>query len=226
MSISAHDTNALVISYIYATSLLITGELLYRFLRWPRWITRKFVHIFAGLWVWFCIMAFESKLIGLIPFITFIPMNLFLVYVSIFRSIGSKDRNFGTVYFAISIASLLYFFQDRQHLAMVGIMDMTLGDAVACLVGTSVKAWRAKKYEKKETKGKTLVGSLACAVACFWASMFTLWAMHYPGGAWSYLLLSVVSMLVGTIVEACSPPGMDNLFMPILVTTSLWLLGF
>jgi phytol kinase len=131
----------LAISYIYATSLLIIGEGLHRLFHVKPDLTRKVIHIGAGMWVLGVLLLFNRWEIGIIPFATFIGLNYLFYRYRIIGAMDSEDSSPGTVYFAISVTLLFGLLWrpegpvDSAPIAVAGIMAMTWGDALAALIG-------------------------------------------------------------------------------------------
>ncbi|MDZ7345253.1 MAG: phosphatidate cytidylyltransferase, partial [candidate division KSB1 bacterium] len=69
------DLAALILSYLYALSLLISMEKIGKSRGWSPFVTRKLIHIGAGMWVWPTVLLFENWHIGVLPFFTFIFLN-------------------------------------------------------------------------------------------------------------------------------------------------------
>ncbi|HNY93016.1 MAG TPA: phosphatidate cytidylyltransferase, partial [bacterium] len=65
----------LIVSYVYAFSLMTIVEAAGKRLRWPQDLSRKIIHIGAGMWVWGILWFFDELRWGIIPFATFILLN-------------------------------------------------------------------------------------------------------------------------------------------------------
>src|SRR5262245_35929618 len=100
------DMVGLFASYAYATGLLAVAEVLRRALRVPQQLTRKLVHIGAGMWVFGVLALFDHWQIGVLPFATFIAINYLFYRLRVFGSMDAGDDTPGTVYFALAIALL------------------------------------------------------------------------------------------------------------------------
>lgn len=228
-----NDIIGLILSYAYATALLILSEILVRKFGWMQFVTRKLVHIGAGMWVWGIIYFFDNWYLGIIPFATFIIFNFILYKYHILQGVDEKDSSPGTVYFAFAITVLFGLFwrtgiaTDRVHLAVAAVMAMTWGDGLASLIG---KMWGQHKYTFfKHTR--TLEGSAAMLIAAFISIWFTL--SYLPGSGLSPLSVpsepgiilgvSALSAIVGSLAEAVSPAGTDNLTVPFSVVFVLWM---
>ncbi len=226
------DWIGLIASYIYAFALLIVIEFIGKKAKWPHWVTRKLVHIGAGMWVWAMLFYFDHWLIGIIPFATFIVLNYIFYRWQIFKTMDDEDSTPGTVYFALSITTLFLLFwrtggqMDRSDIAVASIMAMTWGDALASLIG---KAFGKKKY-KTFGHYRTWEGSVTMFLVSYLAIGFTLTLLpgsilsphsvvYNPSFVWG---ISLVPALIAAFAEGLSPAGTDNLSVPLLTAFTLW----
>ena len=228
---SRADIYGLVLSYVYAFGLLFGVEAVGKRLKWPQWVTRKLVHIGAGMWVWGILYFFTEQRYGIIPFATFIVLNYIFYRLQAFKAMDAQDATLGTVYFAISITILFGWLwrtdgsSDRVPLAAAAVMAMTWGDALASLVG---KKWGRHRYNTFGHQ-RTWEGSLTMLVSSFVVILLTLWLLPgsnlspnsiSPPALW---LLGATAALIATGAEAFSPAGTDNLTVPLL--TALFLVA-
>jgi phytol kinase len=231
---SQRDLLGLILSYIYAFGLLLIVEAIGRRLRWPHDLTRKIIHIGAGLWIWGILALFEHWTYGIIPFATFIVLNYVFYRRRLFQAMDAADATPGTVYFAFSITVLFALFWrtggalDRVPIAAAAVMAMTLGDALASIVGTR---WGRHIYTLFGHP-RSWEGSITMAVVSFVAIYLALRLL--PGSAlspnsiplapgmalWHALLGSVIA----AAAEGTSPAGTDNLTVPLLTGAALHVL--
>ncbi|NDJ51810.1 MAG: phosphatidate cytidylyltransferase [Chloroflexi bacterium] len=230
------DIIGLVLSYVYAFGMLFIVESIGRRLEWPLFVTRKLVHIGAGLWIWAILFFFDNWTFGIIPFATFIVLNYIFYRQQSFSAMDDEESTPGTVYFAISITILFALLWrtgdgaiDRVPIAAAGVMAMTIGDAFASLIG--------RRYGKNEYTffghTRTYEGSAAFLILAFFAVFLTLWLSS--GSALSpnsppipigtALIMALVGTLVGAVAEGISPAGTDNLSVPLAVALALFLLS-
>ena len=225
----------LLLSYGYAFGILLAVEAVGRRLRWPHDVTRKIIHVLAGLWVWAILALFDDLRYGIIPFASFIVLNYLFYRFRLFRAMDEADSTPGTVYFAISITLLFALLWrprgpvDRVPHAVAAVMAMTLGDAAASLIG---RRWGRHRYTVFG-QSKSLEGSLAMFVVTLVAVAFTLTVL--PASALSpcsygWPFAKVIAVSTGTAVlaacvEGLSPAGTDNLSVPLLVAAFLALVS-
>ncbi len=225
------DIIGLVLSYVYAFGLLFGVEAIGKGLKWRQEVTRKIVHIGAGMWIWGILYFFDQKIYGVIPFATFIVLNYVFYRVQAFKAMDTTESTLGTVYFAISITVLFVWLWrtdgslDQVPLAAAGVMAMTWGDALASLIGLR---WGNHQHTSFGHH-RSWEGTAAMAVVSLLAIGLTLTLL--PNSALSpnsvpaspFWAVTLAGALVATVAEAVSPAGTDNLSVPLLSTLAMWL---
>ncbi len=233
---SERDVIGLVASYVYAFALLGAAEAIRKWRGWPQDFTRKMVHIGAGMWVWGVVWLFDNWRWGLVPFATFIVLNYLFYRRQTFKAMDAADSSPGTVYFALSITVLFALLWrkgeagDRAPIAVAAVMAMTLGDALAAIVG---KRWGRRAYRAVACNARTLEGSAAMAIFSLAGIAITLFVL--PGSAlsptsvplpWATIALqALVGATVAATAEAVSPAGTDNLTVPLATALALYLIA-
>ncbi|MBW4613818.1 MAG: phosphatidate cytidylyltransferase [Desmonostoc vinosum HA7617-LM4] len=227
-----NDFLGLIASYIYATSLLVIGEILRRLFGVKPDITRKFIHIGAGMWVFGVLLLFKHWEIGIIPFATFIVINYLLYRDRLIGAMDTDDSSPGTVYFALAVTvlfALLWRPQgpiDNAPIAVAGVMAMTWGDALAAIIG---KRFGQHKYQVGNSV-RSWEGSAAMFVAST-AAMFLvllllpdsfLSPLAVPLTSEQAFWIAVLSATFATLAEAVSPHGTDNLSVPFVAAGVIW----
>lgn len=220
------DIIGLFASYAYATSLLVIGEVLLRQFGLPSDFTRKLIHISAGMWVFGVLALFDHWAIGIVPFVTFIPLNYLFYRYRVLKSMDGGSDSPGTVYFAISVTLLFGLLWrpdgpvDNVPIAVAGVMAMTWGDALAALIG--------KRYGRHQYQVGQSVRSWEGSAVMFLASTVVMFLvlLLLPGSELSPLSTSfaiatafgvaLISAACATLVEAISPHGTDNLSVPLV----------
>ncbi|MHC5935217.1 diacylglycerol/polyprenol kinase family protein [Nostoc sp.] len=229
-----NDFIGLVISYVYATGLLVVGEGLRRLFGVKPDLTRKVIHIGAGMWAFGVLLLFNHWEIGIIPFATFIGLNYLFYRYRIIGAMDTQDSSPGTVYFAISVTLLFGLLWrpegpiDGAAIAVAGIMAMTWGDALAALIG---RRFGQHKYQVGNSV-RSWEGSAAMFVASTVVIFLVL--LLLPGSSLSplatplglkwALLTAVITATFATLAEAVSPHGTDNLSVPLVAAGVVWVM--
>jgi phytol kinase len=225
------DLLGLLFSYVYAFTLLLIVEAIRRWRNYPTDFTRKLVHIGAGMWIWGVLLLFDHWWLAIIPTGTFIIFNALFLRFRIFSAMDPKEgATPGTVYFAFSCTLLLAIFHEGweqgfprgfEYYAMAGIMAMTWGDAFSAIIG---KRFGKHSYSIVEGTRRTLEGSIAGFLFTFVAVTLTL-SILSPLSFPLILIGGLIAAIVGTLLEAFSPWGTDNLTVPIGIAIVLFFLG-
>jgi phytol kinase len=224
---TAREILGLIASYVYASGLILVAELLRRRLAVPQELTRKLVHIGAGMWVFGILALFDRWQIGVLPFASFIVVNYLFYRYRVFGAMDSADSPPGTVYFALALTLLFALLWrpagplDRAPVAVAGAMALTWGDALAALVG---QRWGRHRYRVAGSE-RSWEGSAAMFLASLAAITSSLallpgsWLSPHapPVGVGAALLVALLAAGVATLVEAVSPRGLDNLAVPLVV---------
>jgi phytol kinase len=230
---TTRDLIGLAASYAYATGLILVAQALRRAFGAPQELTRKLVHIGAGMWVFAVLALFDTWQIGVLPFATFVLINYLFYRFRLFSAMDAADSPPGTVYFALAITLLFSLLWrpasplDRAPIAVAGAMALTWGDALAALVG---RRWGRHRY-RLGASGRSWEGSAVMFVVS--AAVIFLVLVLLPGSALSPYALPIgvsralrAALLgagVAALAEAASPRGTDNLSVP-LVTAGVVLL--
>ncbi|MCC5656079.1 phosphatidate cytidylyltransferase [Nostoc sp. XA010] len=229
-----NDFIGLAISYVYAIGLLVIGEGLRRLFGVKPDLTRKVIHIGAGMWVFGALLLFNHWEIGIIPFASFIGLNYLFYRYRIIGAMDTQDSSPGTVYFAISVTLLFGLLWrpdgpvDSVAIAVAGIMAMTWGDALAALIG---RRFGQHKYQVGNSV-RSWEGSAAMFVVSTVVIFLVL--LLLPGSslsplgkpfslAWA-LLTAVITATFATLAEAVSPHGTDNLSVPLVAAGVVWVI--
>ena len=199
--------------------ILLLGELMYRSLKTgPAW-SRNFSHFFAGIislaypWLfnnhwWVLGLALQS--------------SLFLLATRHFGFLPSHHkvakRSLGSVLFFASL--YLCFLASRLsghvEVFILPVLILSFCDVSAAVAGRNSGRWPIIQKRWPGRSGKTLAGSLAFF---FTALAILLPAFYYYMDLpflYSFLVALGIALLSSTI-EALSPFGTDNLFVPLSI---------
>ncbi len=196
--------------------LFVATEVVSRKLKIKPENSRKVTHVVAG--------AVASTLPFFIGFnetailtALFIPVMLESKQKNIFSSIHKVPRKtFGEVYFPLGILLTALFFHNKWEY-LYGVLVMSLSDALASLLGQKYGKARFRTLNSH----KTYVGSLVFFVTTLIIGISVTPVLF--NSAIIVIGVSLVSALVLTLVESQSIDGLDNLLLPPIGASLLWL---
>lgn len=215
MHTGGYNLNSYIGAFISVAYIVIILLIAIRTEHLPHEFSRTMVHILVTNWWLIAAFLIKDYWVAVsIPvfFIFFNALNLKFNWIS---AINSKSRygNYGTIYYAVSVTLLtIMTFQSPQGQIVggVGMLVMGYGDGFAALIGQ-----RYGKHVYHIFKGsKSLEGSASMLVVSLIVLAAYLGVM--TGSVNLYHIGSIA--LVATLVEAISPYGLDNIFVPILAS--------
>jgi phytol kinase len=188
---------------------------------------RKFLHAMIGN-LPFIIPFFTSNIYPVlvaVPFVlvTFLasPYSSLHGKLSGLASITEEGHPLGLVFYALSYTILAFFFASKPYVIAAGILPMAYGDSAASLIG--------EKYGKHRytiLAIKSVEGSLAMIAGSF-LSLTLGFAYFHEMYSFSFLYVTLCAIpvaLVAATVEGMSPKGFDNVAVPLLGASTMWLL--
>ncbi len=218
-----NDFLAVVLSFLYVFLALGAAEALRKWRGYAVDFTRKFVHIAVGMWAYGTVLLFRQRGAAIIPPLAFVVINAVSYRVGMFKAMetGEKGR-FGTIYFPISFAALIWLLWDRPHLLVAGLMPMTWGDALAAVVGRRA----GRHYYTVCGSRRSLEGSLVMFIAGWITALVPLLVLAVPPVAIDRaVVVAALTAFGAAVVEAISPWGIDNLTVPAISALILVLLS-
>lgn len=207
----------IIVSYIFIAIIIIFANF---FKKSGEESSRKFIHIMLSNWWFIAMYFFENALWASLVPLSFVIIN----YVSYKRNLISvmereNQDGLGTVYYALSllIISIITFgIIKKPEIGLCSILIMGYGDGLAAIIGKKVKS---PEYKIGNTK-KTLAGSLTMFIITFIIGAI----FGYLVGVNLWILKSIITAIILTIVEAVGIKGTDNLTLPLLACALLFLM--
>lgn len=206
------DLTALLWSYLYVGTVVAVGEGGKR-LGLSTEFARKVIHVGVGLWIFGTLALFTSPYMAAIPPLTAAAGNWVIHRKRLLKATAAEPENLGTVWFPISFAILILTMWETPVAVAGGVMAMTVGDAVASMVGIR---WGERKYTTLGGNVKSLEGSLAMFTASWAAIWFTM------GFAGAGLMLAALAAVVATCAEGLGIKGRDNLWVPLSAGATIY----
>ena len=203
------DLYIILLSYIYIGSILLMSTIISRKVKSVE-ISRKFVHIFVGNWVFFYPMFHTILGVLCVP-LSFVFINLLSIRYKIFPSMEREKKELGTVYYAVSLTILVFisFIFNNPFLLYTGVLIMAYADGLAAIIGQ----YTLSKKPFKSAPEKSVNGSLTV----FIVSLLVINALYFYfyGTSVIFIIFSILFSIIVTGIELTGNRGSDNLSIPI-----------
>ncbi|MEO1132395.1 MAG: phosphatidate cytidylyltransferase [Cyanobacteria bacterium J06639_1] len=182
-------------------------------------LVRKIVHIGVGNIIVLAWVLGVPRSLGIAVSVAFSGVALLSYRVKLLQSLNGVDRqSFGTFFYALSIALAIAWFwlPGLKVCAVIGVLVMTWGDALAALVG---QKWGRHSYElagiRKSWEGSlTMWGASTTAIALVLGLSQAAWACSPLSLTW----IGAIAIGIGAIaavLESLSWRGIDNITVPL-----------
>jgi phytol kinase len=232
------------IAVIYAVIILIAADLARRKMNWGSEFTRRIVHLFAGIAIW-TVPYYPHPWVATLVALTFVVMLALANherFSKFFEAMARpEDLEHGSVrgplWYAVSITILTAAFtfsgyDNLYFIAAAAIHIMMFGDGMSAPIGM--------RYGANSTRvifgsNRSLPGSVAVLIFGFLGALLAFWffgivnyGVFVSGGniLWIQMVpLALVGAVTGTIVEAISPKGTDNILLPLTTCIIMLLFG-
>ena len=214
----------LIVSFIFIAIVIASAKL---FEKAGKEASRKYIHIVLSSWWIIAMVFFDSPYWAMILPIIFVFINFASYKFNIIKSM-ERDENekdgLGTVYYALTllILSVVFFGPLKNYktvwgptIGLAGVAVMGYSDALAAIVGRSVKS---PSYTISTTT-KTLAGSITMCITTFIILSGFLTYCKIP----NWFFKAAIISLVDTFLEGISIKGTDNLTVPIATVAMLLL---
>jgi uncharacterized protein (TIGR00297 family) len=204
------------ISVAYIFAVLGCAALIARIQGKSSELSRKFVHIMVGNWVFITPWFTSLWAVALVP-LSFTIINALNLRLTFFKAIAREHENLGTVYYACSmlLLSSASFALGWRELSFIGLLIMAYGDGFASLVG---RRW-GRHHPFSFARDKSLEGSVAMGVLAFMVTLGSVLAFPEAGAdqpSWvALLLIPLLTAVLSAFVELTGTRGCDNLSVPI-----------
>lgn len=207
----------IIVSYIFIAIVIMLAKF---FKKSGEEASRKFIHIMLSNWWFIAMYFFENAFWALLVPLSFVIIN-YISYKKNLISVMEREEQdgLGTVYYALSlliIAIITFGITKRPEIGLCSILIMGYGDGLAAIIGKKVKS---PEYKIGNTK-KTLAGSLTMFIITF----IIVAIFGYLARANLWILKSIITAIILTIVEAVGIKGTDNLTLPLSACALLLLM--
>ena len=226
MSPAIRDGLGLVASYAFVFGFIGVATLLVRRNRMQPAATRKVIHIGVAHW-WLIAMALmDNPWVASVGPFSFIVINALAIRFHLLPAMddGADGRNWGTVYFPLSLLVLVNLCWRAVLPTWIGGMAVLVlgwGDGLAALIGEgsdgpSFRIWGGRK---------SVAGTAAMFAASFVVALvFVLLFSSRYGTMLPAAGIAALVACVATAVELVTPLGIDNITVPLAVAGMAWAL--
>ena len=188
----------------------------------PSTYLRKSLHAAVGLWTLFVTPRFHSLVWALVPPVAFLAVNASGKTRALVPGLASGNgatsmRGLWTFPLGVAATYLLFWNVEGRAAVLAGCAVLAFADPIAALVGAR---WGQRRSHPLG-HGRTLEGSLAFFIV---AAVLVAWVASERAAGVVPWRLAIGCGAAGAVVEAISPPGWDNLSIPVAVAaTYAWL---
>lgn len=223
-----------LITFIFVSvgglSLFGITELMYHRFGVNAEITRKTAHVGSGLISLLFPVYFHSQWWVLLICAIFQLLLVMSSNYGFLKSINAVPRKtYGSIVYPIVVylVYLIWFYTERSPndfnntyiYYYLPILIMALCDPIATLAGKTYPVYKIRKLDK------SIGGSVA-----FWFASFAISCIFFLNstvfGQFDVIWVSIVIATVSTITELYSKKGLDNLFIPVSVILSMYLVEY
>lgn len=178
-------------------------------------VQRKIIHVCTGMyalsWPWLFPDRWPAYMLVGVTLIVMIWLRLPRRIGGMGAALHGVDRrSYGDILLAIAIGLCLFLGGDRLALYVLPVAVLTFADAAAALVGSHY----ATRFFKVEDGTKSVEGCVTFCIVTLLISLIVLLIMT-PLPPSSIIVISLIIAGFGTLVEAASWRGFDNLFLPV-----------
>lgn len=212
--------NTIVLGGVFLL-LFASAEFLYRRMGFKAEVTRKYVHISTGLLTMLFPVLIGDQLLVLLLCGSFFLILLLSMSINILPSINAVDRKtWGSLAYPVIVylCFLVYMQQELLMYFYIPILILALCDPIATIVG---KNWPAGRFTIF-AQTKTFSGSVAFFMASLLTSFLLLISLSELS-VFHVIILSLSLATATTFVEAISLNGLDNITIPAVALSVLFL---
>jgi dolichol kinase len=238
------DLLILSVGYFYVLTVIGLGIVIQKSMKMDAKFTRKVIHLFAGFAIYtvpFYTHAYTANLIS-VPMLLLIylinPKSKLSFAKNAFEAMASerdykRGHLMGPFYYAISINIFTLSFTLIPSLVpfywipAAGLTALFLGDGIAPLIGRMERKRHKYTFFGSE---RSIEGSLAMLAGSILGICFAFYFLGYVGlgvitlNFQSWIPVVSIAAIVGTLIEAITPGGFDNLSIPVGVIATLILI--
>ncbi|NUN68920.1 MAG: DUF92 domain-containing protein [Bacteroidetes bacterium] len=193
--------------------MIAAAELVRRLMYGNSEVTRKLVHVIAGILMAFAPSVFHSGIPALLLSFLAIIGTFIAVRFGLLQSLHDTERtSYGTTYHPMAFFILvLAFWEHAPQILTAAILILAVPDALAAIVGRSVRTPHVFSFS---TDRKTVEGSATMFIATT-VCVGSFLSYHGYVTTYPYAVIALVTATVVTAWELVCTRGLDNLSVPL-----------
>lgn len=179
-------------------------------------LSRKFIHIMVGNWIFISIFFTDVKAALFVPAV-FIIINILSRKYNLISSMERQDDSWGTVYYSISLCLMvgIRFATGWNIFPIIGILIMAYGDGLAALVGAKFRGRKPYFFAPKTLAGSMTVFIVATTVTIITILTFGKTEHIKRIGIGMIYMIGLCNGFLSAFIEASGSKGTDNLTLPL-----------
>jgi phytol kinase len=233
MPAAFRDVLGIVASYAFVFGFIGVATILMRRGVLAPAVTRKVIHIGVAHWWLIAMVLMDDPWVASVGPASFIVINALAIRFRLLPAMdeGADARNWGTVYFPLSLLILVNLCWRAVIPSWVGglaVLVLGWGDGLAAIVGESREKARLQRRGQIRgvprrgqirgvpRRGKTVAGTAVMFGASFAVTLcFTLGFNPRFGALPAATGVSALTAAAATLVEVLTPLGIDNITVPL-----------
>jgi len=183
-------------------------------------VSRKFIHVLAGMWIAFWPLYLPFGGIFILGWVA-LALLVYSRFAKLLHAMyGIQRKTYGGIFYALAIILVAYFGR-QAWIFTISILLVALADSVAALIGTRYGKTNSYKVFSLSYLKKSLYGTTAFILMAYVVIIIGVLAggsdIIFANKMVVFLLLPVGA----TLLENTMPFGLDNLIIPLYATLLL-----
>lgn len=176
---------------------------------------RKSVHIGIGLLASLSPFLIPSKILLAGIGVFFVLLDGIAVITNKLKGMHGHRKSYGTVFFPMTFALLVWFFWDREKMMITyGMLILTIADGLAAIIGENIK----KPHHFIGFRDlKSIEGSSIVFLITLFTTIIFLFLMTKEFHL-NYLGMGIIVSMLAVAAEGLSFKGTDNITLPLLTS--------
>lgn len=216
-----NDVIAILLTIGWVLAFLITSEILAKTEKISKENARKMIHIAVGNVIFFVPFYTSRWIAALIP-LSFVLGNYLLSPNSPIEKMKLQTfeagHSWGTIYYPLSLTLVVVVFFNDPQLIISAFFPLVYGDGFAAVIGPKSKSRTFHVRGNEKTVAGTRAFIITSLTSIIVGNLILLGYVSKSIDVMTIISLAIIMSTIGVIIELGSPKGMDNLFIPLILT--------